>query len=99
MMKPLHFLVLIFTCFVFTECDTSITGKGNVITATRSVDHFDEVVLKGAGDVNITYGNTQQVELVGYENIVPLVETSVHNHRLIISFKRSIILQGTKVDF
>ncbi len=64
-----------------------VTGSGNVISETRNVSGFDAVVLEGSGDVNVAFGSEESVVVESDDNIVPLIETTVQNGKLVIGIK------------
>src|SRR6185295_8902409 len=49
----------------------------------------------GSMDVKISYGNSNSVVIEGDENLLPYVETSVENGRLLIKTKKNVNLKST----
>jgi hypothetical protein len=64
-----------------------VVGSGNVITQTRSVSGFNTVELQGSAEVSITFGSTESLVISADDNILPLIETTVQNGRLVIANK------------
>ncbi len=65
-----------------------VIGNGHEASEPRHVQgEFTSVELAGSADVNILLTNVQSVNVASDENIVPLIETSVVNGRLIVSSK------------
>jgi hypothetical protein len=97
---PVFFLL----AFIFGACGVNINlnvdrGSGNVITQTRSVGNFDKVVLNGIGDITVTQGNTESLQIEAEDNILPLIKTVVTNGTLDISFDKKAILPTKPVKF
>lgn len=65
-------------------------GSGSMITETRNVSGFDEIVLLGSGDVIVTMTGTESLEIEAEDNIMPLLTTEVRNGRLELGPKSSI---------
>ena len=64
-----------------------IKGSGNLKTETRQVSGFHEVVLSGIGDLEITQGQSESLEIEAEDNILAVIETKVENGTLYIGFK------------
>jgi hypothetical protein len=63
----------------------SAQGSGNIITEERQVSEFDKIHLKGSGNVVLTQGEKQSLEIKTDDNIMPLIETDVRGKKLTIS--------------
>ena len=84
-------LILLIILVVSSSCifDLNvITGKGNIITESRSAKNFSTIELKTSADVEIVKGNTFNVSVSDYENLVKYLTVEVIDNRLII--KKSI---------
>jgi hypothetical protein len=64
-----------------------VVGSGKAATETRALSGFTGVELKGAANVDITFGETESVVVQADDNILPLIQTTVENSRLVISTK------------
>ncbi|NOZ45988.1 MAG: DUF2807 domain-containing protein [Chlorobi bacterium] len=96
-MKHLYFIIS--ALFVFSSCNLRYTkGSGNIITENREVAPFSEINLKGSGNIVLTQGTQQQIEIAADDNIIPLISTEVRNGTLIISTKGGII-RPTKLNY
>ena len=62
---------------------TGVKGSGKPGHSVRQVAAFDEVEVSGTLDADITPGPVH-VEVSGDDNLVPLVETEVHGHTLVL---------------
>jgi Putative auto-transporter adhesin, head GIN domain len=60
----------------------SVQGSGHVITESREVSDFDEVVVMGSGDVVIDVNGTESLEIEAEDNILPLLTSDVVDGRL-----------------
>jgi hypothetical protein len=63
-----------------------IRGNGNTITQTKTVAPFTAVETHYDIEAIVTYGATQQVDVSGYENLLNILETSVENGVLKLTF-------------
>jgi hypothetical protein len=79
--------VLIIGGVTITSCSkNAIRGSGTTLTENRTVSSFSAVQLEGSGNVNIVQGAQQKVEVTGFENLLPIYETSVQNGTLVLKF-------------
>ncbi len=74
-------------------------GSGNVITEKRSVSGFDQLVLSGIGDVDLTQGSSDSLEIEAEDNIIPYIKTEVSGGVLRISFERKSIFPTKPIKF
>jgi hypothetical protein len=61
-----------------------IEGSGHRVTQTRDVDGFDAIRVECAFDVEITVGPRFRLELMHDDNLIDLIETSVHGGTLVL---------------
>lgn len=73
---------------------SSLHGSGEIITEERQISGFNQIHLQGAGNVFLTRGAAQNVQVETDDNIMPFIETRVENSRLIISHARKNIRPG-----
>ncbi len=73
------------SCTVLSE-----RGSGNVVTESREVNGFNEIVLEGSGRVIVEVTGTESLSIEAEDNIIPLLETEVRNGRLRLGSKSSI---------
>jgi len=89
-MKTRQFIVPIMMAFMIFICTSCIfdlkviTGKGNIITESRSVTDFTSVEFQSGADIEIVKGTTFKVSVSDYENIVKYLSATVENNCLII---------------
>ena len=67
-----------------------VEGSGNVITESREVSGFNEIVLGGTGRVVVDVTGTESLTIEAEDNIMPFLETRVSNGRLRLDTNRSI---------
>jgi len=65
-------------------------GSGDVITESRDVTGFDEIVLLGSGDVIIDVTGTESLEIEAEDNVMPLLTSEVIDGRLELGVEGSI---------
>jgi hypothetical protein len=65
-------------------------GSGNVISESRVVSGFDEILLSGSGEVLVDVDGTESLTIEAEDNIMPLLTTEVRDGRLELSTKSSI---------
>lgn len=59
---------------------------------TRDVQDFNEIELKGFGNLYLTQGDTESLRLEGDEDTLEHVTTEVRDGRLVIDYKRKLII-------
>jgi Putative auto-transporter adhesin, head GIN domain len=67
-----------------------VEGSGHIITESREVSGFNEIVLGGTGRVVVEVTGTESLTIEAEDNIMPLLETTVRNGRLRLETNRSI---------
>jgi hypothetical protein len=79
-------LVVVTLAVLFSGCTINIgpgvRGSGNMMTETRDVKGFDEIVVNGSGDVTVDVTGTESLEVEAEDNILPLLTTEVVGGRL-----------------
>lgn len=82
----LAFLSAIALAIATTSCIDDFTIRGNGIEGTegRITPGFDQVKSEGVFDVHITNGDDYDVVITAESNILPYIETDVHNDQLVI---------------
>lgn len=67
-----------------------VEGSGNVITESREVSGFNEIVLGGTGRVLVEVTGTESLTIEAEDNIMPFLESQVRNGRLVLDTTRNI---------
>ena len=70
--------------------DHAVVGDGQLATETRAVAGVREIVLHGAGTLEVKIAAPGPLELSGDRNLLPLISTTVENGKLTIRPTRSI---------
>lgn len=73
-----------------------VTGSGNLASETRQVSGFDQVMLTGSGDATITVGDGEGITIEAEDNILPLIETTVQNGKLVVGLKPMTSISTTR---
>lgn len=65
-------------------------GEGQIITEELLLDDFSKVKLKTSGDVYVTQGDVQKVEVEGQQNIIYQLDLDVNNETWEIEFDECV---------
>lgn len=77
--------LLVLTGWTSTACNrTGVAGSGTVKSESRPVAAFDEIDFGAAGALEVTIGQPQSLTVTCDDNILPLIETKVVDHRLTV---------------
>jgi len=88
---------LLFSLFTLTACGVFVTrGSGRMESEVREVSGFDNIVIEGFGNVIITQGEDEYLEIEAEDNILPYINTRVSGSTLHIEYddrgwRRSIV--------
>ena len=90
-------LVLLIVGVIATGCEGTVPfgglrGSGNLITETRDVSGFDEIVVLGSGNVVVDVTGSESLELEAEDNIMPFLTTEVVGGRLELGFESGQLL-------
>jgi len=95
-MKKLTILVLFSVLFICQQglaqdwTKKAINGEGDVIKRTLDVDKFHGIVLGFSGDIYLTQGSSQSVEVEAQANIIENIKTEVKDGVWRVNFKRNV---------
>lgn len=78
---------LAFGCFVLFSCSTNVI-TGQTIRESRNVSAFNGVALAFSGDVFITQGSQQKVEIEAEKSTLEIIETEIEGNTLILKTKK-----------
>jgi hypothetical protein len=70
----------------------TIKGNGETKKEIRTVSNFTSLSSQGSMNVQISYGNSTSVTVEADENLLPYIETTVEDGRLIIRPKKNVNL-------
>ena len=66
------------------EPSVTTNGSGNVTRESRDVSGFDEVELKGIGNLSVRQTGSESLTVTAEEDVLPKIRTEVVNDRLVI---------------
>lgn len=67
-----------------------IEGSGNVVTESREVSGFDQILLSGSGTVMVEVTGTESLSIESDDNLLEEIETGVDDGRLELGTRRNI---------
>lgn len=73
-------VAILLVSLIFTSCEKSffyISGQGDIVEQTLTLDEFTQISNNGSYDVYITQGDVQEVVAVGHQNIIDRLKTNV----------------------
>jgi hypothetical protein len=79
-------LALVLVNLLLVSCNDCIKGSGDIAKIERTVPSFTQVKIKGDFNVYISQENTQRVELVSDDNLLPIIKTQVVGEVLEIGY-------------
>lgn len=65
-------------------------GSGEIVTETRSVEGFDEIDLRGTGEVRITVDGTESLAIEAEDNIIGHLTSEIRGSTLVLGVDRPI---------
>jgi len=89
-MKSIIKTTVLFTLIlIFTACNDNacVSGEGTIITQTLELDSFNKIDASSAVSIILTQGETQKVTVIGHQNIIDELKTSVSNNTLEIGLE------------
>jgi hypothetical protein len=92
-------IILLFVTFVSTSCiffADGIVGKGTIIAEHVAVTNFSAIESTSSADVEITKGETLEVILSDYENLLDYWDIKVINNTLVLQTKPFSSLVNTR---
>lgn len=66
-------------------------GSGTQVTQPRAVVPFDRIAVSGTMDLRLEVGGVPKVEVIGEDNIVSAVETTVQNGTLRVRVPKGVV--------
>ena len=95
--RSLWIVVLLITGLLATGCEGTVPfgglrGSGDLITETRDVRGFDEIVVLGSGKVLVDVTGTESLEIEAEDNLMEFLTTEVIDGRLELGFKSGQLL-------
>jgi predicted small secreted protein len=85
--------VVALTALILSGCGMMVVqGSGDVKTETRQVSGFNRVALHGMGEVILTQGESESLEIEADDNIIPYIATYVTGDTLHIGFRSDMAM-------
>ena len=79
---------------------TTAQGSGSTTSESRDVSGFEEVELRGVGNLSIQQGESESLTVEAEEDVFPKIRTKVKNNRLIIGPERNTTISTTEpIDY
>ena len=75
---------------------TTTQAPGETTSESRDVSGFEEVELRGVGNLYIRQGKSESLTVEAEEDVLPKIRTKVGDNRLIIGPKRSTTINTTE---
>jgi hypothetical protein len=97
-MKKLILLLAVSGLFLSACEKDSISGDGNVAMEKRSLGGFSKVFTSGSTLVHITKASNFSINVKGYENLLPYLETSVQNGTLKIEIDKDMRVKNANYE-
>lgn len=88
-------LPLVLMVLLLSACQV-VRGSGDVQTETRSVSGFDRVSLSGQGELILTQGEQESLEIEAEDNILAVIETTVRGDTLHIDIRDRTVIRPTE---
>ncbi len=81
--------VLFASLTLFTSCNENkcIDGQGSIVTQTLALNTFNSLELYGSNKIIFSQGTTQEVKVIGHQNIIDELDLNVINNTLQVDFK------------
>jgi hypothetical protein len=104
MEKKTLFVLFVLFAFIFGGCGFNFNidieqGSGNVVTETRQVSNFERLSLSGLGDVVLTQGNEESLQIEAEDNVIANIKSEVRNGTLYITYERKSLLPTKPIKF
>jgi len=98
-MKP--GVLMLATCVMlsFVSCNKErISGNGNTITETRNLSGFTAITATGSSNVYISKGNSFNVLVKGFSNLLSHYETKLVNGTLQLGFPKDVNVRHNNIE-
>lgn len=90
-MNKLIYSILPFLAVICLGCNgIGVQGSGILKDETRDIEDFSSADISGAYDIVIKCGEKPSLEMMGDDNIIPLIHTEVYDGKLTIWTEKNI---------
>lgn len=90
---------LCFTCACRFERQPTLKGSGTIAQETRTLADFSKVSIWGTGEVRVTQGQGESLEITCDNNFMDVLETRVEGDTLYIGPKRVILKPTQTIEY
>jgi hypothetical protein len=97
-MDKYFFATLIALLFLTACSKDKISGSGPVATETRHAVNFTKITANGSAPVYITQGANFGVQVKGYSNLLPYMETIVNGNTLNVGYRHDVNVKNDNVE-
>ena len=94
MKKILIALFALVSVTAYAQPWQTIRGNGVTKKETRTVTEYTSLSSHGSINVEISYGNSNTVQIEADENLLPYIETKVENGKLTVGSKKNVNLKS-----
>ena len=95
MKKLLVVAALLLGCSSYAQWPwEKIEGNGHVTKESRPASGYTAISSSGSWDVMVAYGESNNIQIEGDENLLPYIETKVEDGKLIIRNKKNVNLHS-----
>jgi hypothetical protein len=95
-MKAIQTFLICSLCLFFLNAQSqnwwknSINGEGDIVKKELKIDQFSGVSLGFSGNIILTQGNTQKVEVEGQQNIIDNIKREVKNGTWKVNYEKNV---------
>lgn len=75
-----------------------ISGSGQVSTESRNAANFIKIVTNGSTEVHVAQGANFSVQVKGYSNLLPYMQTEVNGNTLNIGYRPGVNIKNDNVE-
>jgi hypothetical protein len=84
--------LLIASIFILSACQvlpwfSVVRGSGNMLTETRPVSGFSAIRMDGAGQLLISQGSVESLEIEAEDNLIDELTTEIQGNTLVLGFQ------------
>lgn len=83
-------IALVSCAALLASVSACAVGSGEIVTETRAVEGFDEIDLRGTGEVRITVDGTESLTIDAEDNIIGSLTSEIRGGTLVLGVDRPI---------
>lgn len=97
-MNKTFFAALVGLFFLAACSKDKISGSGQVSTESRNAANFTKVITNGSTEVHVAQGANFSVQVKGYSNLLPYMETKVSGNALNIGYRHGVNIKNDNAE-